>query len=144
MKCSSNIECIFRVGCLVCYKPLCCCLLIQAALDSGACQRIYLTEIFKDFECDAFFPEFDHGLYLPAQWVVYDIVFFVYSVHILLLSKRKGNVCNTAVEKQKYKTSPGCSLVLWIMGVIELRLDLIFVLWGVKFLRLSNWIIMPL
>ncbi len=28
------------------------------AIDTGKCQKIYLTQILQDFKCDAFFPEF--------------------------------------------------------------------------------------
>lgn len=45
------------------------CVMSQAALDSGVCQRIYLTEIMTEFECDVFLPEFDRNLYLPMRQV---------------------------------------------------------------------------
>lgn len=35
--------------------------LLQAAMDHPNCDKIYLTEIQKTFECDTFFPEFDRN-----------------------------------------------------------------------------------
>jgi len=49
----------------------------QAALDSGTCERIYFTEVCNEFECDAFFPEFDRSLYLPTEWVSFLCLFFL-------------------------------------------------------------------
>ena len=51
--------------------------LLQAALDSGMCEKIYLTEILKEFDCDAFFPQFDYSFYLPTTCVSSLIFFFV-------------------------------------------------------------------
>jgi len=41
--------------------------MVQEALNSGLCERIYLTEILKEFECDVFFPEFDRSRYLQTR-----------------------------------------------------------------------------
>ena len=48
--------------------------LSQEAIESSYCQRIYLTEIDKEFESDAFFPAFDRSKYSLIRyniWVQY-------------------------------------------------------------------------
>ena len=35
----------------------------QTALQSLLCQRIYLTRVLGDFECDTFLPEFDMSIF---------------------------------------------------------------------------------
>lgn len=53
-----NIEKLFVIGGERVYKT---------AMDSEYCERIYLTRIDADFDCDAFFPEFDTSVYLEAS-----------------------------------------------------------------------------
>ena len=45
-----KVERIFVIGGASVYKQ---------ALETGACQTIYLTRIFSDFKCDTFFPVFE-------------------------------------------------------------------------------------
>jgi len=49
-----SIESVFVIGGSSVY---------DAAMSSDFCQRIYLTEVAKDFECDTFFPQFDKSVY---------------------------------------------------------------------------------
>jgi len=39
----------------------------EEALAMDACQRIYMTRVGKDVECDAFFPAFDETQYAPVH-----------------------------------------------------------------------------
>jgi len=55
---SQQIEKAFVIGGGSVYK---------AAFESGLCQRIYLTEVLKDFNCDTFLPEFDFDIYKRIQ-----------------------------------------------------------------------------
>ena len=48
-------------------QMLLCICVFQAALESKLCERIYLTEIMKEFECDVFLPEFDRSVYQPIR-----------------------------------------------------------------------------
>lgn len=46
----NNAEQIFVIGGAQVYEQ---------AIENPACARIYLTQVFGDFKCDAFFPKFD-------------------------------------------------------------------------------------
>lgn len=35
----------------------------EEAIDSNLCDKVYLTRVFADFECDAFFPNVDPNTY---------------------------------------------------------------------------------
>lgn len=41
--------------------------LYQQCMQMDACKRLYLTEILKDFPCDAFFPSIDRKLFRPIS-----------------------------------------------------------------------------
>ena len=49
-----GIEAVFLIGGQQVYEE---------AIGSRSCQRIYLTRIDADFECDTFFPDFDQQVY---------------------------------------------------------------------------------
>jgi dihydrofolate reductase len=55
---SRRLERVFVIGGESVYK---------AALESGLCERIYLTQVLQEFECDAFMPEFNPKIYQPVQ-----------------------------------------------------------------------------
>lgn len=54
----SDVEEIFVIGGQAAY---------QEAVESPNCQRIYLTRVGKEFECDAFFPAFDNEVFVPIH-----------------------------------------------------------------------------
>ena len=37
--------------------------LLQEAMDKSLCNRIYITRVLADFDCDTFFPKIDDKLY---------------------------------------------------------------------------------
>lgn len=50
----NKIENVFIIGGYSVYKE---------AIESGFCDRIYLTHVMKEFDCDTFFPEFDDSMF---------------------------------------------------------------------------------
>ena len=40
-----------------------CCDLLQEAMDKSLCNRIYITRVLADFDCDTFFPKIDDKSY---------------------------------------------------------------------------------
>ena len=58
LKENSKIESIFIIGGSQVYDE---------ALKNDLCDRIYITRIDADFECDAFFPEFDQSKFIEIQ-----------------------------------------------------------------------------
>ena len=33
-----------------------------------ACYRLYITHVYKDFQCDVYFPEFDKTVFKETRW----------------------------------------------------------------------------
>lgn len=55
---TDTVEDIFALGGTEVYRE---------AIESSYCYRIYLTEIYKEFESDTFFPTFDKNTYRPLS-----------------------------------------------------------------------------
>jgi len=53
-----DVEEIFVIGGQAAYEE---------AVAMPTCERIYLTRVGKDLECDAFFPAFDQSTYIPVH-----------------------------------------------------------------------------
>ena len=74
----------------------------QEAIESSYCYRIYLTEIYKEFESDTFFPTFDKNTYRLLRYSILRCSCSLQGVCVkIFLSLKRNGSSHSAYHQRK-------------------------------------------